>query len=165
MRKLLRTLFWVGALSSIQATATTELAKDTKVVQPINTKYPTKILMISRYPLANDSAQAYSNLINSTLRDFGSGEDKTVNIIWANTSSEKSAVRIRDELVKKGILKHKIVLVRSNHKRPIYPIYVEVEKIAAKKTRCQVKTGEDMMSYDPYDACATKNNYRIQMKY
>ena len=165
MKKLLKIFFWVGIFSSMQTTAATELVKDTKVAQPINTKYPTHTLMISRYPLANDSTQAYSNLINSTLRDFGSGEDKTVNIIWTNTSSEKSAARIRDELVKKGILKHKIVLIRSHHKRPIYPIYVEVEKITAKKTKCRVNIGEDMMSYNVYDACATKNNYRIQMKY
>lgn len=138
-----------------------ELPGNVKIVQPTQSKYSPQTLIIDRFVLADNSEVSYNRLANSVARRLGS-DNANVNIVWTNKTN---AERVRSDLIKKGVKKDKINLVRNNQQQDIYSVYVEIERISAKRTKCRVDTAEDMMSFDPYNPCATKSNERIQLKY
>lgn len=137
-----------------------ELPVNVKIAQPTQSKYSPQTLIVDRFVLANSSEVSYNRLVNSVARRLGS-DNANVNIVWTNKTN---AERVRSDLIKKGVKKDKINLVRNNQ-QDIYSVYVEIERISAKRTKCRVDTAEDMMSFDPYNPCATKSNERIQLKY
>ncbi|GJJ79641.1 hypothetical protein PcPA57_03610 [Pasteurella canis] len=167
MRKLAIGLTLFIALTSTQTMAFVkdELVDNTKLAQPHQLDNFSRTQLVNRYMLSEHSDVAYHNIIRAVVRDLGSDNSKRVNIIWSDKKSQKNAARIRNFLMKKGIESKSIKLVRSQNKKTVYPLYIEVTKIASKKTRCLIDTAEDMMSWDGINPCATKSNHRIQLKY
>ncbi|WP_424411650.1 protein RcpB [Pasteurella sp. PK-2025] len=165
MRKLINMLSVALCFASVNAfSAVSELSNHAHLAQPTQSKDFYKTQLVNRYVLSDYEDVTYHNLMRSVIRDLGSDKSKRVHLIWKDKTAKKSAVKIRDVLVKKGIDSKRVVLERQ-HKQAVYPVYVEVARIGAKKTNCRVKTGEDMMSWDGQDSCASKNNHRIQLKY
>ncbi|WP_373819184.1 hypothetical protein [Glaesserella sp.] len=166
MRKsvILFSLFCFFSSNSF-AISGSELSENNKPVQPTNSTYlQNKEVLVKRYVLAQSSSDSSLNMAKRVAREIGSDGDKTVHIIWTNKSSEQVAKRIRDALVKLNVKKKNIHLERSKMKRDSYPLYVEVKHIGVRAFNCKVDTGEDMMSFDPYNPCATKSNSQIQLK-
>ncbi len=141
-----------------------ELVKNTAIAQPTQSKYAPHAQLVNRHVLANNTDLAVHNVVRDVVRDVGSDKSKKVNIIWANSSAKNNAEHIQKALIAKGIKKNNIHIQNGSKNQMLYPLYVEVAHWGAKKTNCRFDTAEDHMSYDPYNPCATKNNYRIQLK-
>jgi len=163
MRKLILMLSVIGVLASSGSALASELSKNTRPVQPTSSKEAYKQLSIDRFVLAGNSDVDYFRIISSSARSVGSDNSKSVKIIWTN---KKGAERIFAGLVKKGIDKDQIKLIRNDKRRPLYPIYVEVEQVSAKPMKCKYAytTAEDFMAYDENSQCATDSNRNIQLK-
>ena len=163
MRKLILMLSVIGVLASSGSALASELSKNTRPVQPTSSKEAYKQLSIDRFVLAGNSDVDYFRIISSSARSVGSDNTKSVKIIWTN---KKGAERIFAGLVKKGIDKDQIKLIRNDKRRPLYPIYVEVEQVSAKPMKCKYAytTAEDFMAYDENSQCATNSNLNIQLK-
>jgi len=153
MRKLILMLSVIGVLASSGSALASELSKNTRPVQPTSSKEAYKQLSIDRFVLAGNSDVDYFRIISSSARSVGSDNTKSVKIIWTN---KKGAERIFAGLVKK----------RNDKRRPLYPIYVEVEQVSAKPMKCKYAytTAEDFMAYDENSQCATDSNRNIQLK-
>ena len=162
MRKLILMLSVIGVLASSGSALASELSKNTRPVQPTSSKEAYKQLSIDRFVLAGNSDADYFRIISSSARSVGS-DNKSVKIIWTN---KKGAERIFAGLVKKGIDKDQIKLIRNDKRRPLYPIYVEVEQVSAKPMKCKYAytTAEDFMAYNENSQCATDSNRNIQLK-
>ena len=147
------------------ASSSSELSNNAKLAQPVKKNNDVeRQLLINRYNLSGDSRVDYYNLVQSVTRDVGSNLQKKVNIVW-RADYKKTAAKIKDELVKKGINPKKINLVKNQYNRAIYPISIEVEQYSAKPaTRCGVLRGESVIRF-PQNDCATKSNQRVQLKY
>ncbi|WP_439236176.1 protein RcpB [Lonepinella koalarum] len=141
-----------------------ELAKDMAIVQPTQSQYAMQSQLVNRHILATNTDLAIHNVIRDVVRDVGSDKSKNVNIIWSDSSAKLSAEHIQKALIAKGIKKNNIHIKSVSKGQLLYPLYVEVEHKGIKKTNCRFDTAEDHMSFDPYKPCATKNNYRIQLK-
>ena len=163
MRKLILMLSVIGVLASSGSALASELSKNTRPVQPTSSKEAYKQLSIDRFVLAGNSDVDYFRIISSSARSVGSDNTKSVKIIWTN---KKGAERIFAGLVKKGIDKDQITLIRNDKRRPLYPIYVEVEQVSAKPMKCKYAyaTAEDFMAYNENSQCATDSNRNIQLK-
>ena len=163
MRKLILMLSVIGVLASSGSALASELSKNTRPVQPTSSKEAYKQLSIDRFVLAGNSDADYFRIISSSARSVGSDNTKSVKIIWTN---KKGAERIFAGLVKKGIDKDQIKLIRNDKRRPLYPIYVEVEQVSAKPMNCKYAytTAEDFMVYNENSQCATNSNLNIQLK-
>ena len=163
MKKLILMLSVIGLLASSGSALSSELTKDTGPVQPTSSKDAYKQLSIDRFVLSGNSEADYLRIISSSARSVGSDNTKSVKIIWTN---KKGADRIFAGLVKKGVDKDQIKLVRNDKRRPLYPIYVEVEQVSAKPMNCKYaySTAEDFMVYNENSQCATNSNLNIQLK-
>ncbi|MGC7589359.1 protein RcpB [Bisgaard Taxon 46] len=165
MKKLILSLFLgVFCISNNVNASLNELSNNTKIAAPTQSKQYNKTYIVNRYVLSDYSDVTYHNLMHSVIRDLGSDKSKHVNFIWKDKTAKKRAVKIRDFLVKRGIDSKRIIFERQD-KNAVYPLFVEIGRIGAKKTNCRVTTAEDMMSWDGYNPCASKNNHRIQLKY
>lgn len=166
MRNIVMSLAVLLSFTSAQAMAFSkhELVNP-NLAQPTQLDDLSRVQLVNRYVLSDESDVAYHNVIRAVVRDIGSDNSKKVQIVWHDHASQKSASQLRHALIKKGIEEKSIQLVRSQHEKASYPLYVEVTKIGAKKMNCPVDTAENMMSWDGMNACATKNNYRVQLKY
>jgi len=144
MRKLILMLSVIGLLASSGSALASELSKNTRPVKPTSSKEAYKQLSIDRFVLAGNSDADYFRII----------------------SSSAGAERIFAGLVKKGIDKDQITLIRNDKRRPLYPIYVEVEQVSAKPMKCKYAyaTAEDFMVYNENSQCATNSNRNIQLK-
>lgn len=162
MRKLILALSVIVFLTSGNVLAS-ELSKNTRPVQPTSSKEAYKQLSVDRFVLAGDSEADYLRIINSSTRSVGSDNTKSIKIIWTN---KKGAERILAGLVKKGVDKDQIKLIKNDKRRPLYPIYVEVEDVSAKRMSCKYKftPAEDVMVYNENSQCATDSNQNIQLK-
>lgn len=160
MRKLLTITSLIGLLLSGNVVAS-ELSKNTRPVAPTSSKSAYKQFSVDRFVLAGNTEADYRRLISSSARSFGSDNTKTIKIIWTN---KKGADTIFNGLVKRGIDRDKIKLVRNDKRRPLYPIYVEVEQLSAKRMNCKSDTAEEMLMYNENDFCATRSNQNIQLK-
>ncbi|WP_101775974.1 protein RcpB [Pasteurella oralis] len=167
MKKLVIALAAFMAFTSTQLMAFSkdELVNNVKLAQPNELNEFSRTQLVNRYILSEHSDIAYHNIIRSVIRDLGSDNSKRVHIIWNDKQSKQNAAKIRSFLIKKGIEAKYIKVMRSQYKRAIYPLYIEVANISSKKTRCVVDTAEDMMSWDGINPCATKSNHRIQLKH
>lgn len=167
MKKLVIALAAFMAFTSTQLMAFSkdELVNNVKLAQPNELNEFSRTQLVNRYILSEHSDIAYHNIIRSVIRDLGSDNSKRVHIIWNDKQSKQNAAKIHNFLIKKGIEAKYIKVMRSQYKRAIYPLYIEVAKIGSKKTRCVVDTAEDMMSWDGINPCATKSNHRIQLKH
>ena len=163
MRKLILMLSVIGVLASSGSALASELSKNTRPVQPTSSKEAYKQLSVDRFVLAGNSDVDFFRIISSSARSVGSDNTKSVKIIWTN---KKGAERIFAGLVKKGIDKDQIKLIRNDKRRPLYPIYVEVEQVSAKPMKCKYAytTAEDFMAYNENSQCATDSNRNIQLK-
>ena len=163
MRKLILMLSVIGVLASSGSALASELSKNTRPVQPTSSKEAYKQLSIDRFVLAGNSDVDYFRIISSSALSVVSDNTKSVKIIWTN---KKGAERIFAGLVKKGLDKDQIKLIRNDKRRPLYPIYVEVEQVSAKPMKCKYAytTAEDFMAYNENSQCATDSNRNIQLK-
>lgn len=165
MKKLMMALSVAMFFASANAfSAVSELSNHAHLAQPTQSKAFYKTQLVNRYVLSDYEEVTYHNLMRSVIRDLGSDKSKRVHLIWKDKVAKKSAVKIRNVLMKRGIDSKRVVLERQD-KHAVYPLYVEIARVGAKKANCRVNTGEDMMSWDGQDSCASKNNHRIQLKY
>lgn len=139
-----------------------------ELVENVNPEYPTKSIshlnsqvQIKRYVIADKTIASVSQKV---ARDVGSSYSKKVHIIWANKSTEKLAKSVKEKLVNLNIEAKQISLERSKVKKDVYPLYIEIQYVAPKRAKCKVETAEDMMTFDPYIPCASKNNSQVQLK-
>ncbi|AFI45552.1 TPA: protein RcpB [Pasteurella multocida] len=167
MRKLVTSIVFVTLMYSAQGVAFSknELVTNTNVAQPVQLDGFSRTQLVNRYVVSEYSDVVYHNVLYSVLRDVGSDMNKRVHIIWSNKESEKKATGMRKFLINKGVEAASIKLVRSEYKKALYPLYVEVSRIGTKRANCRIDTAEDMMSWDGLNPCATKSNQRIQLKY
>ncbi|MDO4698897.1 MAG: protein RcpB [Pasteurellaceae bacterium] len=143
-----------------------ELSPYHQAVSPTKSQYFShKSLNVTRFAVADQTSTTLRNTAQNVVRAFGSQVDKQIVIVWTDKASEKSAKQIKAQLLKRKIPAKNISLTRYKGKRSIYPLFVEVKQHSARKAPCQVKTAEDMMSFDSYTPCATKSNLNIQLKY
>ena len=161
MKKLSVAIFLFMGLIVGNVEASELLNNGRKIAQPIQSKSAYKSLQVRRFVLAGHSDADYYNFINRVAREIGSDNQKTVNIIW---SDKTGGMRIQKALVEKGILQDRIKLIKNTKKRPLYPLYVEVESISAKSINCEKTTAERMVIYRDHDPCAVENNNRIQKR-
>lgn len=161
MKKLIVALSFFMGLVIMSAEATELNNNARKIAQPIQSKSAYKSLDIRRFVLAGSSEADYLNLINNVAHEVGSDNQKMIRVIWSN---KKSGERIQNALIKKGILKDRINLVKNSKKRPLYSLYVEVESVSAKPIKCKKATAEHMVIYREHDPCALENNNRIQKR-
>lgn len=166
MRKLLSVFSLLCVFSApTVALSGVELAENIKPAQPTKSTYlPSKELLVKRYVLADSTPVSVLDIAQNVTRELGSDSTKKVYIIWTNKASEKSAKQVRDELVKLKVKPKSIQLEHSKMKRDTYPVYVEVRHIGERRFNCKVNTAEDMISFDPYNPCASKSNLHIQLK-
>ena len=162
MRKLsVAILLFMGLVNVGNVEASELLNNGRKIAQPIQSKSAYKSLQVRRFVLAAHSDVDYYNLVNNVAREVGSDNQKIVSIIW---SDKNGSIRIQKALVEKGILKDRIKLIKNTKKRPLYPLYVEVESVSAKSVKCRKTTTERMVIYRDHDPCALENNNRIQKR-
>ena len=162
MRKLsVAILLFMGLVNVGNVEASELLNNGKKIAQPIQSKSAYKSLQVRRFVLAAHSDVDYYNLVNNVAREVGSDNQKIVSVIW---SDKNEGIRIQKALVEKGILKDRIKLIKNTKKRPLYPLYVEVESISAKSVKCRQTTAERMVIYRDHDPCAVENNNRIQKR-
>ncbi|TDQ57637.1 pilus assembly protein RcpB [Mesocricetibacter intestinalis] len=162
MRKFLA-LWLLSALSVPAFAAMDELVKDINIVQPYQSKDAPHFLSVNRYALKERSELGLHNLVRDVVRDMGSDKSKQVKIIWADKAQRLYAESVRNALAAKGIKNIRMV-ANAGKGAMVYPLFVEVQHFGARTVDCRFDTAEDMMSFDSYNPCATKNNYRIQLK-
>ncbi|MGC6378264.1 protein RcpB [Bisgaard Taxon 45] len=167
MRKLVTSIVFVALMYSTQGIASSknELATNTNIAQPVQLDGWSRTQLVNRYVISEYSDVVYHNVLYSVLRDVGSDRNKRIDIIWSTKESQKKAKGMRKFLINKGIEAKSVKLVRSEYKKALYPLYVEVSRIGTKRANCRIDTAEDMMSWDGINPCATKSNQRIQLKY
>ncbi|MDU8924174.1 protein RcpB [Pasteurellaceae bacterium LIM206] len=164
MRKQLLMALSLVTLSCSVSAMMNELEKDINIVQPKQSKNAPHFMVVNRYPVVSNSKLERHNLVRNVMRDLGSDVSKQVNILWTDKTTKQQAEQIQKLLVTKGIKKQRIHLENQGKGTQIYPLYVEVQYLGAKKADCHFDTAEDMMSFDTYNPCAGKNNHRIQLK-
>lgn len=163
MKKLAIALSLLIGFTVGEAEASELIDNVRKTAQPTQSKYAYKSLQIRRFVLAGNSNADYYKIINAVARGVGSDNQKIVRIIWSH--DKLGAERIKKALIEeKGISKNRINVLKNTKKRPLYPIYVEVEGVDARSTKCRVTTAERMVIYRDHDPCATENNNRIQKR-
>ena len=151
--------FTIGNIGNVEAS---ELINNKrKIAQPEQSKHEYKSFEVRRFILGGNSEADYYNLVNAVAREVGSDNQKIVKIIWNNKMESE---RIQKALVEKGILEDRVNLIKNTKKRPLYPIYVEVESISTKSKKCRVTTAERMVIYREHIPCALENNNRIQKR-
>ncbi len=136
-----------------------------KAVEPLRSRaFSGEELRIQQYIPANHSEAELRNIVNRTVQTIGSSTDKKVYVVWTTDVTRKNAERIARALKNKQVSAKQITVVRSQYKRDIDPLYIEIHGFGSKKFNCRHDTAEDMMSFDPPDNCASKSNFRNQLK-
>ena len=134
-----------------------------KAVEPLRSRaFSGEELRIQQYIPANHSEAELRNIVNRTVQTIGSSTDKKVYVVWTTDVTRKNAERIARALKNKQVSAKQITVVRSQYKRDIYPLYIEMHSFDAKKRDCRIQTAEiHFYSAEP-DSCAIKNNIRVQ---
>ncbi|MGC6409036.1 RcpB [Bisgaard Taxon 45] len=142
-----------------------ELPHDTHIVAPTKSQDFNYAESVVRYVVSDYSDLAYREISRKVMREIGSNIRKDIRIIWTDKTSQKLAVKLQKTLVHKGINSKRIQLVRYPYKHSVYPLYIEVEHIGAKKAKCSLTVAEKKIGDENYVPCAINSNSHIQLKY
>ncbi|WP_223668302.1 RcpB [Pasteurella canis] len=166
IRNIIISLFLCVMLlpNSAIAFSENELSKDINVTNPVQSKNFYHTRLISRHVFTDYSDMTYRRVSHDVIRDIGSDKSKTINIIWTDKTSKTIAIKLQKMLVGKGIESKKVKVLQSKYKRPVYPLYIEIERVGAKAATCRNQTAENFLG-NPYIPCATNSNSRIHLKY
>lgn len=136
-----------------------------KAVQPSKSQWlSSERGVVKRYIPLNQSDAELRNVVARAVRAVGSHTDRKIHVVWTTAATEQSAVRIANGLKAKQIAPQQIVIRKSRYARDIYPLSVEVHTFEGRNAGCRSATAEDMMSFDPYEYCAFKHNFKAQLK-
>lgn len=138
------------------------LKNNANVAHPITSKLQPFSEKTNLYVLFDNSEVALKNLTFNVQKDVGSNLGKKIFIYYIDKLHYQSAVKIKKVLLKQGINKNNINILKTT-KKSFYPLYVEVQEITGQKYPCPSKIGEQVI-FSPYKPCAINSNNKVQLK-
>ncbi|MGR3808767.1 Rough colony protein B, tight adherence-tad-subunit [Pasteurella testudinis DSM 23072] len=152
-------IFWSLPASAVSGA----FAKNSAVEPTRSDLYAGERLRIQHYVPINNSDAELRNVVNRVVRDLGSRSDKQVYIVWTDAKSRKLANILKKAFVKKHVADKQVIVAKSQYRRDIYPLYVEIHGFDAAKHTCRLRSAERHFYSEPHEFCAENNNYRVQL--